>query len=1041
MRNIADSLRIINISILALAAIFLSLGLGFAKPSLAKALPGDPTLLEATGTTPVASTHERILYAYTVRPGDTLWDISKWVLRNPFLWPELLRYNAIHNPNLIFPGDVLIVPSPDVLERIKNSQNEAEVEAIRSESTQRAVVYEIRPPTENLPLPPDTALSMPLPREGSLSAAEAIRIPLVEPEGNSLASDLKITGRKNINFNYREYRGGVSPFYFSSGFTRQESLTLAVAGQIANMIKVNGNFYQSDQELENKYDLTLATKHLELFLGDYSARLPETEFMIRDRTLSGGRLTADFENLGGTALAGAAKGQAQYDRFYGNRTQGPYYLKQAPVVYGSEKILLDKQLQVRGEDYTLDYMTGQVTFLRKTVEDITLVEAIYESRQTVFSRSLYAGRVWGKPVSWLRIAGSLVREEDPANSGIISLPGGNTLTPMAAWHFGSDLQAEIPGFGNVSGEWAASRFQANRLEASEESGQAVKATTQGSVGPLGMKAYYRRSSPDFRMSGGLEQGADLFNYGGGLDLKTGGPYTLAGDYDYKNLLLAGARQISEQSLGKAGYRPWEWTTLGYQYYQLRESHDASELSRADHLTRRHSGELDLTREYWRAGLRGHQEQRTGELADRGTATTRSVAVSAASKNIPWLSLNGSLERQIVSAEATSRTAEAVYQVTKAQITGALTPSDHYSLSMDNRWVWDPQYGSNRTIDTKALAKPWDFLNAEGKYTWETLQSMVGSVYRPVDTQTAAGQAEWLPWPGLSLRWMPSVRWTNLASSDDTLNLNRTDWAVGKIALPEGISQEVEVKRDLYWLADATDPGLRAQTEQETRKLGYALHARLAPEVEGNANASYEQYDKNNFNLSLNGYDQLHGRHRSFSLGIRSGLYPGLRLETQYTLDLRDQDGSSPQPVTRTAYPISPTGQITANYDLLNSYGRLRTRLDTGQARLSYQWSEILNTFAEGLYNRNEDVTGEGAVITTASPGVGIAARWQQWRAEATAKWARSWGGAATRQESFATTLAYHPVEMISLAARGQHSRTEDPFSVTTEANLNCSIQF
>jgi len=63
------------------------------------------------------------------------------------------------------------------------------------------------------------------------------------------------------------------------------------------------------------------------------------------------------------------------------------------------------------------------------------------------------------------------------------------------------------------------------------------------------------------------------------------------------------------------------------------------------------------------------------------------------------------------------------------------------------------------------------------------------------------------------------------------------------------------------------------------------------------------------------------------------------------------------------------------------------------------------------------------------------------RAEATAKWARSWGGAATRQESFATTLAYHPVEMISLAARGQHSRSEDPFSVTTEANLNCSVQF
>lgn len=47
---------------------------------------------------------------YIVKEGDSLWYISKNIYGEPFLWTEIAKENKLVNPNLIYPGEELVIP-------------------------------------------------------------------------------------------------------------------------------------------------------------------------------------------------------------------------------------------------------------------------------------------------------------------------------------------------------------------------------------------------------------------------------------------------------------------------------------------------------------------------------------------------------------------------------------------------------------------------------------------------------------------------------------------------------------------------------------------------------------------------------------------------------------------------------------------------------------------------------------------------------------------------------------------------------------------
>jgi len=132
----SQSGRLTYKSLTALAAAAITLSVGLSAPLAVTAQePAARTIATGSGIPLSADAPDR----YTVKTGDTLWDIAQVFLRDPWYWPEIWYVNPqVKNPHLIYPGDTLALVSIEGRPQVSVAERGPEgtaAEAVSSEAT------------------------------------------------------------------------------------------------------------------------------------------------------------------------------------------------------------------------------------------------------------------------------------------------------------------------------------------------------------------------------------------------------------------------------------------------------------------------------------------------------------------------------------------------------------------------------------------------------------------------------------------------------------------------------------------------------------------------------------------------------------------------------------------------------------------------------------------------------------------------------------------------------------------------------------------
>ncbi|MGQ9732607.1 MAG: hypothetical protein ACUVX8_15215, partial [Candidatus Zipacnadales bacterium] len=223
---------------------------------------------------------------------------------------------------------------------------------------------------------------------------------------------LQVTGRGDLTLR-KDFTSGSREAYESQFWntdTMQMTTSLDVTGPIWKKFGIRAHFADSGYGYtDNRYMLGWQSKHTALLWGDLSIRIAGNEFATYTKSLEGWQFD---QRIGGNFLlrsfTSQEKGLVRRQTIAGNNTSGPYFLTFTPIVEGTELVKVDEEPMTFGEDYTLDYDTGQLYFEPpgKPPRIIPSTSTISVSYQSATNYEV-GGTTWGAQLEGTLLGGNL----------------------------------------------------------------------------------------------------------------------------------------------------------------------------------------------------------------------------------------------------------------------------------------------------------------------------------------------------------------------------------------------------------------------------------------------------------------------------------------------------------------------------------------------------------------------------------------------------------------------------------------------------------
>lgn len=864
----------------------------------------------------------------------------------------------------------------------------------------------------------------PVPFQISAEAEE--EVPIVTGEGVAVtvpsleALPFIIKGSKTLTFTSKSIEGSKEGFV--PGVAREEALRLNISGKSedtevdANLISTSTAGTTQVTQREDKVSVLVRKGSTEAYLGDFTADYTETEFTKLNKVLSGVRIKGDYGRWGFNALYSSPKGEAKYKRIYGDGTQGPYQLDAAPVVIDSERVSVDGILQKRGDDYTVDYQAGTITFIKKTIDPKSILEINYDYRQTVYQHATYGLRLIHRPYPNLKVGATYLDDSDSLTGAadIRASMSQEAVEPASHYVVGVD-GALVSEWLSANGEVAYSRKNLDLLSPSgtEETGKAVKLDLSTQLGPFGITARGKRVGAKFSPVADPNPKQDITEYGGGLSFRSGPLFGAQGSQSYEKYAQSGVTYENKCRMAKVGLTPERFPSLEYNFSESDESNDPVTGSNIQRIVTRNAAETVYRLGFLSTSLKGSTEKWTNRAPSEEVTDYKRMNFGLATVGLEKITFTTNMELEDRQEPSGARPYRKTYN-----LNFSASPAKSYFVSTSIEYLDDSSQGVKNVADLSYRVEPNEHFKTDGKYTITAVNEDYATT-EVVSKQTGSFSFDLRPTKYLRCRYLFKPNFTRIMRTNGLSYNNEQQQAeVNLIPLKEvmlGLLYKVAHSFNIY-KQDYPNYTIKDNTSDTDSAL-YTLKMAPLPILSTEFNYLLENgASTQRVTSEPLAYTPGKSFGKKFDAMARTSLSERFSVDTRYTYQGTTQG----------------TGESSSN--IVDSVSH------TASLKGVWNYNDFWSFSVSGAYTKTTNNLSVTPVSYTVSPGMGFIYRHgDRLRVDFDYTYTKSYAGADTEKTNYSLRGKYGLSDFVNMTLRLEREVSRAPDYKLTDITGNIEI--